>query len=70
MREQRECKGIMKQVTKEEFYATVGQLNVHPRSERERSVWETLDGTRRVVGVSTPGYMCEGPETYMVVENA
>lgn len=49
-------------VTKQKFYATVGQMNVMPRSERDRTFWETP--ARQIVGISTPGYLCEGAETY------
>lgn len=56
----------MKTVSKEEFYAFMGQQNVHPRSEPDRSVWETPN--RQVLGVSRPGYKCEGEEVYMLTE--
>lgn len=46
----------MVEVTKEQFYASVGQLDVHPRPEGDHSSWETR--TREVVGRTTPGYMC------------
>lgn len=46
----------MRKVTKEEFFATVGPLNVHPRvdmaslkTREHASTWEDLN-TRRVVG--------------------
>lgn len=58
-------------VTKQQFFAAIGALNVHPRAERERSVWEDLN-TRAVLGVTTPGYAntytAEGktPETYLL----
>jgi hypothetical protein len=51
-------------VTKEEFFATVGRLNVHPRSERDASYWETPN--REVLGKSTPGWKCEGPKGYFI----
>lgn len=50
------------EVTKEQFYGSVGKLNVHPRTLIETfrepalvSVWELLDWARqgRRVGVST-----------------
>ncbi len=47
---------MSKQVTKEQFYASVGQLNVHPCPRREFTEWVMQDGSRRVVGVSVPGY--------------
>jgi hypothetical protein len=49
-------------VDKATFFASIGTLNVHPRSERHITYWETP--SRQVVGISTPGYMCEGPITY------
>jgi hypothetical protein len=55
------------EVTKEEFYASVGQMNVHPRSERDASYWETPG--RVLMGKTTPGYMCEGPKAYFVVRH-
>jgi hypothetical protein len=56
----------MRQVTKEEFFKAVGPLNCHPRPGRRETLWEMLDGTRRVVGRSTPGYMCEGPTAWFL----
>lgn len=56
-------------VTEKEFFAAVGPRNVHPRAERERSVWIDQE-THAVVGISTPGYAngwtAEGqaPRTY------
>lgn len=47
----------MREVTKEEFFATVGQMNVHPRPEKMKTYWETPE--RQLMGVSTPGYKCE-----------
>lgn len=55
-----------RKVTKDEFYSTVGQMNVHPRPERDKTFWETP--SRVVVGITTPGYLCVGEETYTVVE--
>lgn len=54
----------LRRVSKEEFYATVGQLNVHPRAERDASYWETPN--RELMGKSTPGYMCRGEKAYFV----
>lgn len=48
----------MRIVTKEEFYAVINPLNVHPRPMKEYSSWEMLDGGRRIVGRTYPGYMC------------
>lgn len=58
----------MKAVSKEEFFAFMGPLNVHPRSEPDRSVWETP--SRQVLGISRPGYKCEGEEVYMLTESS
>ena len=56
----------MRTVTKEEFYAYMNPRNVHPRAEPDRSVWETP--SRQVLGISKPGYKCEGEEVYMLAE--
>lgn len=45
----------MIEVSKETFHATVGQMNVHPRAEREASYYETP--YRELKGITTPGYM-------------
>ena len=57
----------MREVSKEEFHATVGQLNVHPRPEREASYWHHCH-TRQLMGKTTPGYMggIEPPRYYVV----
>ena len=47
----------MVEVTREQFFATVGLLNVHPRPERDYSAWEMVS-TRELVGRTEPGYMC------------
>ncbi len=52
-------------VTKEAFFAVIGPMDVHPRPEPDRSVWETP--RRRVVGITTPGYKCEGEKTYRLL---
>ena len=57
----------MIEVTKEEFYAFMKPRDVHPRSEPDRSVWETRN--REVLGISKPGYKCEGEEVYMLARN-
>lgn len=58
----------MRTVTKEAFYRIMGPLNVHPRSERDRSEW--IDQrTGDVLGISKPGYTCEGPESYEIKES-
>lgn len=58
-------------VSKEQFFGTVGNLNVHPRTLVETfrepetvSVWEMLDGSRRRVGVSLSKF---GSSRYFVV---
>ena len=56
----------MREVSKEEFYATVGPMDVIPRPGREVTLWETRD--RRVIGKSTPGYMPGGTKTYFLRE--
>ena len=58
----------MNEVSKEEFFrAIAGPENIHPRSERDRSVWEN-QRTREVVGISTPGYKFQysTPSCYML----
>lgn len=52
-------------VSKERFCEIMGSRNVHPRPERDRSVWIDLH-SHAVVGISTPGYMCEGETTYAI----
>ena len=55
----------MREVTMDEFYATVGPMNVHPRVEPEYTIWETPN--RTVVGRSLPGYRNPGdPKLYFV----
>jgi len=54
----------VREVTQAQFFAAVGPMNVHPRPEPDRSVWETPQ--RRVVGVTTPGYMCVGTKAYFL----
>ncbi len=53
-------------VTQDKFFAVIGPRNVNPRSERDQTFWETPD--RALLGISTPGYMCEGPCTYRLVK--
>lgn len=52
------------EVTKDEFFATVGRMNVHPRPEKNVTEWETPG--RVLMGRTTPGYMCEGPKAYFI----
>ena len=54
----------MREVSRDQFFAAVGRMNVHPRSERDASYWETP--TRKVMGRTEPGYMCEGPKRYFL----
>lgn len=60
----------MRQVSKEQFYAAMGPLNVHPcPEERDRTIWRLQDGGgRRIVGISKPGYASPlgTPEEYML----
>ena len=46
----------MRPVTKEQFYAAIGHLNVHPQIQPGgypyTSIWKMLDGSRVVVGKS------------------
>lgn len=46
----------------------MGPRNVTPRAEADRSVWETP--YREVLGISRPGYKCEGEEAYMLADSA
>lgn len=44
-------------VSKGDFFRAIGgPENIHPRCERDRSVWEVV-GARNVVGITTPGYV-------------
>lgn len=56
----------MIEVTKEEFFAKVGPLDVIPRANRNETIWETRQ--RVVVGRSTPGYLCEGPKAWLLTK--
>lgn len=59
---------MMREVTKDEFFATVGQMNVHPRPERDASFWETPG--RQLMGKTTPGYMGGAePHRYFVTKD-
>lgn len=54
-------------VSRDEFFAVVNPLNVHPRAERMYSEW--IDQrTYAVVGRSYPGYLCEGEVRYELAE--
>ena len=52
------------EVTKDEFFATVGPMNVHPRPDKHVTEWETPG--RHLIGRTTPGYLCEGPKAYFL----
>lgn len=58
----------MKEVSREEFFATVGQMDVHPRtvdgSDYRTSVWETRN--RVVVGKSVKSSTYPIQFTYFV----
>lgn len=53
-------------ISQSEFYASIGRLNVHPRSERDLTYWETPD--RQILGHSRPGYVGAGEEAYFITE--
>lgn len=57
----------MKQVSKEEFYSIIFErkLDVHPRPEPDKTFWEFRN--RRLFGVSTPGYRCQGEKAYYIL---
>lgn len=61
-------------VTKGEFFAYVGPRDIHPRAERNCSVWQTREQV--MVGKTTPGYAngwtSEGkaPDVYMLTPAA
>ncbi len=54
----------MREVTKDEFFAAIGPMDVHPRPMRTHSEW--IDQrTFREVGRSWPGYINPGdPAVY------
>lgn len=56
------------QVTKAQFFAVVGPMDVHPRPERAHSEWEHRP-SRAMVGKTTPGYMGVGEPTYALRED-
>ncbi|OJA66555.1 hypothetical protein BGV71_31730 [Burkholderia ubonensis] len=59
----------MVEVSKEQFYDVMGPLDVHPRAEPDRSVWETPQ--RAVIGISMPGYLTDygQPEQFFLMAN-
>jgi len=60
----------MREVTKDEFYATVGKMNVHPSPERDQTNWKCCR-TGRLLGRSTQGYVPRRgeEERFFIVEN-
>lgn len=57
-----------RRVTPDEFYSTVGRLNVHPRSEKNETFWETP--SRVLLGRSTPGYLGVEECAYYIIDEA
>ena len=55
---------MMERVSRDRFFAVIGPMNVHPRTERMENIWETPN--RVVVGRSTPGYLREGEVAYFL----
>lgn len=51
-------------ISEEAFFAIMGPRDVDPRPERDVTYWETPN--RELLGISTPGYMAVGEETYKV----
>jgi hypothetical protein len=54
----------MRDVTKDEFFAAIGPLDVNPRSDRNVTIWETP--RREVIGRSEPGYMNYGTDGRLI----
>ena len=54
-----------KQTTKEQFFAIMGPRDVHPWPEPDKTLWRlrNLD----VIGITTPGYLCQGEKTYSIL---
>jgi hypothetical protein len=47
----------MKEVSEVEFFERMKPLNVHPSNQYpDHTRWEMLDGSRRLIGVSKPGW--------------
>ncbi|MAM39013.1 MAG: hypothetical protein CL949_11070 [Erythrobacter sp.] len=56
-------------VSKDEFFAVMGPLDVHPNNERDITHWRLRD--RTLVGQSEPGWMPDGkPNRYFIIERA
>ena len=58
---------MMREVSKDEFFATVGQLDVVLRCEPNATYWETRH--RALKGKSTPGYMGDAEKRWYVSED-
>jgi len=58
----------MRQVSKEEFFAEIGQRDVVLNCEPDQIVWETRQ--RLPVGRTTPGWRGGGQKTYWINEMA
>lgn len=56
------------QVTKAQFFAVVGPMDVHPHPERDHTEW-VHQPSRTIVGKTTPGYMAKGEPTYSLRED-
>lgn len=56
----------LRKVTRDEFFATVGQMNVHPTAEPNACYWKTPQGVLK--GKTTPGYMGGTEKEYFVVD--
>lgn len=56
----------LRKVGRDEFFATVGKMNVHPSPEPDAVYWKTPNGVLK--GKTTPGYMGGAFKEYFVVE--
>jgi hypothetical protein len=55
----------MKQVTKDQFYKAIGNLDVHPRvNDPKQTTFETPG--RLVIGITKPGYKGGAAKEYFV----
>lgn len=55
-------------VSKEDFYRLMWAMNVHPTPNKTNVEW--IDQrTRATVGISTPGYLCDGPASFRVLNS-
>lgn len=54
------------EVNKDRFFAFMNK-NVHPRPEKDHSLWIMQDGSHAVIGKSEPGYLNPGdPKRYWI----